>query len=45
MKKYDTPELNMLAMQSKDIVAFSINMLWDDLESGIKYDKEKVEKY
>lgn len=43
MKKYVAPEMNMLVMESKDIVTFSIS-IWNDLDR-IVFSKDKLDQY
>ena len=43
MKKYVAPELNILAIQCKDIITLS-ETTWDDSEF-IVYDKDKLSMY
>ena len=43
MKKYVTPELNILAIQSKDIITLSAT-IWNDSDYVV-YDKDKLSMY
>lgn len=43
MKKYTTPELNLLVIQSMDIITLSATA-WDDSKSII-YDKDNLSIY